>query len=189
MVENRKYHLTDSGISLEQSKVEAAKKNPALFADLYDKYFEPLFRYIYQRLDDKEQAFDTTQQVFLVAMNNLKKYEYRGLPFSSWLFRIAKSELSNLYRNDKANKTVNIDSIKIYDIIEEIQESRIDTYHDKVVDIISKELNEDDLQLIEMRFFENRSFKEMGEILEITENNAKVKTYRVLDKLRTYFKK
>ena len=46
------------------------------------------------------------------------------------------------------------------------------------------ELDEDDLQLVEMRFFEKRAFKEIGEILEITENNAKVRLYRVLERLK-----
>ena len=56
------------------------------------------------------------------------------------------------------------------------------------MDIIGQELPEDELQLIEMRFFEKRSFKEIGEILEITENNAKVKTYRILEKLKKIIK-
>ena len=188
MAENKKYHLTEKGIAYEQERIEAAKTNPALFSELYDKYFEPIFRYMFQRLDDKEQAFDSTQQVFLIAMNSLSKYENRGLPFSSWLFRIAKNELSELFKKEKAKRTVNIDSVKIYDIIEEIQETKIDKYHDKIVSIIAEELDEDDLQLIEMRFFENRSFREMADILDITENNAKVKTYRVLDKLRQVIK-
>lgn len=49
------------------------------------------------------------------------------------------------------------------------------------------ELKEADVQLIEMRFFEQRAYKEMGEILAITENNAKVKTFRALDKLKQLF--
>ena len=48
-------------------------------------------------------------------------------------------------------------------------------------------LKEEPLQLIEMRFFERRSFKEIGEILNITENNAKVKCFRALEKLKKYF--
>ena len=45
------------------------------------------------------------------------------------------------------------------------------------------------LQLIEMRFFEKRSFKEIGEIVGLTENNAKVKTFRALVKLKEIFSK
>ncbi len=50
-------------------------------------------------------------------------------------------------------------------------------------------LKEDQLQLIEMRFFEKRSFREIGEIVGLTENNAKVKTFRALIKLKQLFNK
>ena len=187
MLQTSKYHATATDLANEQQVVEAAKKDPARFAALYDKYYEQIFRFIYQRVDDKEQAFDATQQTFLKAMSSLHKYEYRGVPFASWLYRIASSEVNNLFRAQKAQRTVNVESVNVYNIIEEIQESKIDQYHDKIVDIIS-ELPENELQLIEMRFFEKRSFKEIGEILEMTENNAKVKTYRILDKLKKMIK-
>jgi RNA polymerase sigma-70 factor (ECF subfamily) len=187
MIETSKYHATETDLANEQRVVEAAKKDPAKFAVLYDKYYERIFRFIYQRVGDKEHAFDATQQTFLKALNNLYKYEFRGVPFASWLYRIASSEVNNLFRAEKANRTVNIESVSVYSIIEEIQESKIDQYHDKIVDIIS-ELPEDELQLIEMRFFEKRAFKEIAEILDITENNAKVKTYRVLEKLKKMIK-
>lgn len=188
MIEASKYHVTKTNLANEHGLVEAAKKNPKDFAVLYEAYYEQIFRYIYQRFDNKEHAFDATQQVFLKAIDNLHKYEYRGVPFSSWLYRIAFSEINNLFRQQKTQRTVNIDSISVYDIIEEIQESKIDHYHDKIVSIISEQLEEDQLQLIEMRFFEKRSFKEIAEMLDITENNAKVKTYRVLEILKKSLK-
>jgi len=187
MLQTSKYHATATDLATEQEVVEAAKKDPARFAVLYDKYYEQIFRFIYQRIDDKEQAFDATQQTFLKAMNSLHKYEYRGVPFASWLYRIASSEVNNLFRAQKAQRTINVESVSVYTIIEEIQESKIDEYHDKIVDIIGG-LPENELQLIEMRFFEKRSFKEIAEILEMTENNAKVKTYRILDKLKKMIK-
>ncbi len=187
MLQTSKYHATETDLANEQAIVEAAKKDPARFGKLYDKYYEQIFRFIYQRVDDKELAFDTAQQTFMKAMDNLAKYEFRGVPFASWLYRIASSEVNNLFRAQKAQRTVNIESVSVYSIIDEIQESKIDEYHDKIVDIIS-ELPEDELQLIEMRFFEKRAFKEIAEILEITENNAKVKTYRILDKLKKMIK-
>jgi RNA polymerase sigma-70 factor (ECF subfamily) len=183
MLQTSKYHVTTSDLSNEQTLVEAAKKDAAKFATLYDKYYEQIFRFIYQRLDDKEQAFDSTQQVFVKALEKLSKYEFKGVPFSSWLYRIASNEVVDVFRAQKAQRTVNIDSVSVYGIIEEIQENKIDEYHDKIVGIIAN-LPEDELQLIEMRFFEKRAFKEIAEILDITENNAKVKTYRILEKLK-----
>ncbi len=184
MQETSKYHFTETELANEQGRIEAAKKNPAQFAVLYDTYYEAIFRFVFQRLDDKELAFDTTQQVFMKALDKLKRYEYRGVPFASWLFRIALNELNDLFRDANAIRTVNIDSVSVYLIFEEYEQTKIDKYHDKIVDIIGEQLEEDELQLIEMRFFEKRSFKQIADILDITENNAKVKTYRVLDKLK-----
>jgi RNA polymerase sigma-70 factor (ECF subfamily) len=188
MLQTSKYHATETDLLNEQAIIQAAKQKPEKFALLYDKYYEQIFRFIYQRVDDKDAAFDATQQVFMKAIQNLPKYEYRGVPFASWLYRIASSEVNNLFRAQKAQRTVNIDSVNVYVMIEEMQESKIEKYHDKIVEIIGNELEEDELQLIEMRFFEKRAFKEIAEILDMTENNAKVKTYRILEKLKKRIK-
>lgn len=178
-----RYHATAEQMRSEHEWVEAAKKDPARFGVLYNKYHEQIFRFIYQRVDDKEAAFDATSQVFLKALTNLHKYEFRGVPFASWLYRIAKSEVNQLFRQNKAQRTINVESVHLYDMIDEMEENRLEEYHDKLMDVIS-DLEEDDLQLIEMRYFEKRPFKEIGEILEITENNAKVKVYRILERLK-----
>ena len=183
-----KYHATSEKMLDEKKEVEAAKKDPARFEPLYDRYHEQIFRYIYQRLDNKDLAFDTVQQVFMKAMTNLNKYEFRGVPFGSWLYRIAYSEINQLFRDQKAQRMVNMESVQINEMMDEIDENKSQEHQDRLINILSQ-LAEQDLQLIEMRFFEQRPFKEMAEILGITENNAKVRTYRVLDKLKTIFKK
>jgi RNA polymerase sigma-70 factor (ECF subfamily) len=78
---------------------------------------------------------------------------------------------------------VNIDTAGVHEMVDDMDAFLVEQQYEKVAKIISK-LPEEDLQLIEMRFFEKRAFKEIGEILEITENNAKVKVYRVIDKLK-----
>lgn len=178
-----KYRQAEKEMIEEYALIEAAKTDPGKFAPLYNTYYEKIFRFIYQRIDDKELAFDTTSQVFLKAMLNLQKYKFKGLPFSSWLYRIASNELTDLFRSHRAKRTVKIDSVNVYNIIAEVEENSLEIYHDELITAITK-LPEEDLRLIEMRFFEKRTFKEIGDILEITENNAKVKTYRTLEKLK-----
>ena len=87
------YHQSDTRIQSELRIIEKSKKNPNHFAPLYEQYHENIFRYIVKRVDDVEAAYDITSNVFVKALTNLHKYEFRGVPFSSWLFRIAKSEL------------------------------------------------------------------------------------------------
>ncbi|HIO67951.1 MAG TPA: sigma-70 family RNA polymerase sigma factor [Flavobacteriales bacterium] len=182
MTEQSKYHQTKDQLDTEAAEVEAAKKDPAQFEVLYNRYYEQIFRYLYHRLDSKEEAFDLTSEVFLKAMLNLSRFEYKGVPFSSWLYKIAFNELNQAFRANKVKRTINIDSTSVHEIIEEMEEGKED-YKPLLRSAINS-LSDTDLNLVEMRFFEKRPFKEIGNILEITENNAKVKLYRVLDNLR-----
>lgn len=178
-----KYHFTREDMQQEQILVEAAKQDPEQFRGLYNRYYERIFLYVWQRIDDKEVAHDVTSQVFLKAMQNLYKYEFKGVPFASWLYRIAKSEVYTVLRKQQVQRTVNIDSVGMGDMVSEMEE---DPYAEwmPVLSAAVAELEEDDLQLVEMRFFEKRPFKEIADILDITENNAKVRTYRILEKLK-----
>ncbi len=178
-----KYHFTREDMQQEQILVEAAKADPEQFRGLYSRYYERIFLYVWQRLDDKEVAHDVTSQVFLKAMQNLYKYEFKGVPFASWLYRIAKSEVYTVLRKQQTQRTVNIDSVGMGDMVQEMEEDQYAEWM-PVLSAAVADLEEDDLQMIEMRFFEKRPFKEIADILDITENNAKVKTYRILEKLK-----
>ena len=97
MAINLNFHQSNEQLQEELIIIEAAKINPNQFAPLYTKYYEQIFNYIYNRMASKDVAFDITSQVFLKAMTNLSKYIYIGVPFSSWLFRIAHNELMQVF--------------------------------------------------------------------------------------------
>ncbi len=177
------YHHTTEQLNSEKLVIEAAKQNPENFAPLYDKYYKQIFGYVYQRMDCKDSAFDLTSQVFLKALTNIQKYEYRGVPFASWLYRIAYTEVMLLFKEQKKTRAINADVGDLKHICEEVEEVYMEQYQKKLMMVI-KSLPQDDLQLIEMRFFEKRAFKEIAEILNLTETNAKVKLYRILDKVK-----
>lgn len=178
-----RYHHTAEQLHSEQLLIEAAKQNPEHFGPLYDKYYKQIFGYVYQRMDDKDTAFDLTAQVFLKALTNLEKYEFKGVPFASWLYRIAYSEVMQLFRNKKHLKTINADIGDLRNICEEVEEEYMEQYKGILMTVI-RELPAEDLTLVEMRFFEKRPFKEIAEILDITETNAKVKLYRILERVK-----
>jgi RNA polymerase sigma-70 factor (ECF subfamily) len=170
-------------LQTEQHLIEAAKQNPEHFGPLYDKYYKQIFGYIYQRMDCKDSAFDLTSQVFLKALTNIEKYEYKGVPFASWLYRIAHSEVMQSFRTKKNLRTINADISDLRNICEEVEQEYMEEYKSVLMTVI-KNLPEDDVQLIELRFFEKRPFKEIAEILSLTETNAKVKLYRILEKVK-----
>lgn len=167
----------------EVELIDLAKKDSRYFTPIYNKYYEPIFRFIYQRMDEKEAAADIVSQVFLKALVNINKYEHKGFPFSSWLYRIATNEINQYYRNNKKGRTVNLDENDIKVVIEEVELPFNIEKRDLLIATLAS-LKQEKIELIEMRFFEKRSFKEMGSILNITENNAKVKTYRVLEEMK-----
>lgn len=183
MTFNPNYHHTSEQLSEELVIIEAAKLNPERFGPLYEKYYKQIFNYLYQRMEDKETAFDLTGQVFLKALTNLGKYEFKGVPFASWLYRIAHNEMMQLFRSNKDKRAINADISDLRFICEESEEPFFEEYI-PVIKRLILELDGDDLQMVEMRFFEKRPFKEIAEILEITEVNAKVRMHRIIDKLK-----
>lgn len=185
---NPLYHHSNNNLKTELEWIQLAKRDPEKFSPLYEKYHEQIFRYIYQRMDDKEMAFDVTSQVFFKAIKNLDKYEFRGVPFGSWLYRIAKSELYQTFRDKTAKRAINIETVQLATFMDVFQDEENERNNKRLLKAIES-LRETDVQLIEMRFFEQRPYREIGEMLSITENNAKVKTFRALDKLKQEFYK
>lgn len=186
MAVNILYHKSNNRLEEEFVLINNAKKDPNYFAPLYKEYYEQIYRYINRRMDNEELAFDVTSQVFIKALKNIQNYEFKGVPFSSWLYRIAKSEVYQVFRDRKNTRTITIENIDLFDIVEEF-EDEINQKNKSIISNCLKELNSNDLNLIELRFFEKRSFKEIGEILKLTENNAKVKTFRALKRLKRLF--
>jgi RNA polymerase sigma-70 factor, ECF subfamily len=183
MAINPHFHHTNQQLSEELVIIEAAKRDPEHFGPLYDKYYKQIFNYVHQRLDSKDAAFDVTGQVFLKALTNLQKYQFKGVPFASWLYRIAHNEVMQLFRTQKDKRAINADIGDLRFICEENDAPFFEEYIPAIKKLI-QELSHDDLQMVEMRFFEKRPFKEIAEILEITEVNAKVRMYRIIEKLK-----
>lgn len=176
------YHQTKEQIDRDQALVREAKKDPARFGELYKKYHEQIFLFILKRVESEDTAADITSGVFLKALTHLSRYTDMGLPFSSWLFRIARNEVYNLYYQQKIEMVVSLERKGMQDMIAEMQTEQKRDDSDLMAAL--EQLAPDEMEVIELRFFEKRPFKEVGEILAITENNAKVRTYRVLDKLK-----
>ena len=84
-------------------------------------------------------------------------------------------------------RTINLNESITSDLINEMEDEEFALHKERLA-IILKKISAADFQLIEMRFFEKRPFNEIGELINITENNAKVKTYRIIQKLKILFK-
>ncbi len=175
--------VSDEAIQVEWREIQAAQQDPAMFRPLYDRYYEPIFRFIYQRTTDEALTADLCSQVFLKALQRLSGYEFKGVPFSAWLYRIAANETAQHFRYNQRRRIVSMEEANLQDMMEEMDEPFDEDQKWKLLGVLD-DLKEKDLELIEMRFFEQRPFKEIAEIAGITESNAKVRTYRILERLK-----
>lgn len=173
----------------EESLILKSQADPEAFRPLYEKYFKRIFLFIHHRIGEKTLSADIASQVFLKALLNLNKFSFRGLPFSAWLFRIALNECNDFFRKNKRHRLVSLEDGMIDHLYEELTaEARLDDLQQRLPSILEK-LDVDELQIIELRFFEQRPFKEVADILGITETYAKVKVYRALAKMKKLFLK
>jgi RNA polymerase sigma-70 factor, ECF subfamily len=179
------YHQTEDEILAELIMVKASQKKPEAFQSLYDKYFDVIFNFIFRRTGEEEITADLVSQTFLKALQNLKKYEFKGIPFSAWLYKIAGNEINKYYKKSNKAPIYSIESDLIINLFEESEEENL---HDEKIKILINELQKlspEDLNILELRFFEDKSFKEIAFILEIRESTAKMRTYRAIEKLKS----
>jgi RNA polymerase sigma-70 factor (ECF subfamily) len=182
---NPQYHKTKEQIHSEQQLVEYAKADSEDFKPLYNQYYEIVFRFVFQRTGNENLTSEVVSNVFFKVLKNLDKYEFRGLPFSSWVLRIAHNETVKAFRKGNDKRVVRLETEHLHNLISE----EANNYFEELKPALLKTLKEGDMQLIEMRFFEGRPFKEMADILEKKESAVKMKVYRILEKLKISLRK
>ncbi len=161
--------------------ISAAQENPAAFGRLYDRYVQPIYRYLYSRLGDVHAAEDITSQTFIAAYEALPKYREQG-QFSAWLFRIARSKLNDHFRRSRREVGLEAagellereDSLGVLIRAEELSQIRF----------LIKKLNEEEQDLIRLRYVAELSFGEIAELLGKREDAVKKSVYRLLERLK-----
>jgi RNA polymerase sigma-70 factor, ECF subfamily len=168
--------------------VSLAKRNSKSFELIYNAYFEVVFRFVFSRLGGNEaETADVTQMTFIKAMAAIEKYEERGYKLSTWLIRIAQNETNLFFRRQKKNMEIDVSP-------DQLKELSLETgYSDKEEDlqkllVFINQLPQEKQDLLELRFFGGLSFQEIAELYNITEANAKMRIYRILEKIKDNFK-
>ena len=93
----------------EQGLVRQAQNGDKdAFAQLYEAYFDKIYRYIVIKIGNKAEAEDMTQQVFLKAYQSIRSYKWKGVPFSAWLFRIAHNQIVDFFRKRSKRPTIGL---------------------------------------------------------------------------------
>lgn len=168
---------------LEQERIwiEQSREDIAHFRPLYEKYYDPLFRFFVRRSDNEQLAEDLCAATFHKALDHLSSFVWVGKPFGAWLFAIAQNELRKHYRDAKPIFVIEEDKLDCFEYAEEVQ---VRDYMPQLIAILD-ELPEKDLRLLELKYFEQCSFEEISELMEVGLSAIKMRLYRLLQRLKT----
>jgi RNA polymerase sigma-70 factor, ECF subfamily len=160
----------------EHQLIAAAQRDPAHFAELYERNFERVYAFVARRVRDRGEAEDVTSEVFHSALHNLARYEWRGVPFAAWLYRIASNEIAD--RAKRAGREAPLDCVDEPPAVDDDVERRallfrlVDTLPTAQRDVIVK------------RFAEQRSIGEVARLLGRSEGAVKQLQLRAIENLR-----
>lgn len=162
--------------------IAAAKDDPTAFGRLYDRYLQPVYRYLYSRLGDAHTAEDVTSQTFVAAYEALPKYRERG-QFTAWLFRIARSKLYDHLR--RSRREVGLEAAGELLEREDALGTLIRAEELSRVRFLISHLNEEEQDLIRLRYVAELSFSEIADLLGKREDAVKKTLYRLLARLKS----
>ncbi len=159
----------------ERALVAAAQADPARFLDLYDRHFHRVYAYVVRRTGNRADAEDVTAEVFHRALVNMPGYEWRGIPFVAWLYRIAAHELADRRRHAAREAVTPPPDV---DTTAPDFERRVMLF--QLVD----RLPADQRRVVEMRFGDGKAIQEVAAALGRSEGAIKQLQRRALENLR-----
>lgn len=161
----------------ERLLIEAAQRDPARFAELYENNFDRVYAFFARRVSTRDEAQDLTAEVFHQALGDLENFEWRGAPFIAWLLGIATNVLSSYWQRVTKRQEVSLEGLD--------WPGRDDKVERRVVlSQLVDELPPEQRLVILRRFVNQRSLREIAQELGRTEGAVKQLQLRALQKLR-----
>jgi RNA polymerase sigma-70 factor (ECF subfamily) len=162
----------------ERLRIEAAQRDPSRFADLYEEHFERVYAYVVRRVCDRSEAQDITADVFQQALANIGRFQWRGAPFASWLYRIAANAIADHFQRKSRQSPEPPPSQSSTDEDYEDVERRAALFRSV------NRLPQEQRRVIVMRFGEEKSIREIAQEIGRSEGAVKQLQWRGLQSLR-----
>jgi RNA polymerase sigma-70 factor (ECF subfamily) len=160
----------------ERLRIEDAQRDPSRFGELYEENFYRVYAYIARRVRDRHQAEDLTSEVFREALAGLGKFEWRGAPFVAWLLRIASRAIADYYKRsgrEAGNPVAEPERL----VPQEIER------HVILFQLVDR-LPDAQATVIRLRFVEQKSIREIAQVLGRSEGAVKQLQLRAIENLR-----
>jgi RNA polymerase sigma-70 factor (ECF subfamily) len=176
---------TDTDYSAERALIEAAQRDRSRFADLYEANFGRVYAYVVRRVRDRDEAQDITADVFHLALKSLPRFEWRGLPFAAWLFRIASNEIADrsksIAKRRAQEREISFEATNDRgEVVAGIEEAE---QRGRLFGLVDR-LPRDQSRVISMRFAQQKSIREIATALGRSEGSIKQLQFRGLQNLR-----
>lgn len=163
----------------ERLLIEAAQRDASRFAELYERNFERVYAFVVRRVRNRAEAEDVTSDVFHRALANLHRFEWRGVPFAAWLYRMAANAIADRLQQAGREAGLPSDADAIEDPVALRQlEERATLFR------LVNELPPDQQRVVNMRFVEQKSIREIAQQLHRSEGAIKQLQFRALENLR-----
>ncbi len=160
----------------EQLRIAAAQRDPSRFGDLYEENFFRVYAYVSRRVGHRHLAEDLTADVFREALADLAKFEWRGAPFVAWLLRIASRLIADHFRRSFREKGDPLESADPAST-DEIERSAM------LFQLVDR-LPDAQFRVIQMRFVEQKSIREIAAEMGRSEGAVKQLQLRAIENLR-----
>jgi RNA polymerase sigma-70 factor (ECF subfamily) len=165
----------------ERLLVEAAQKDPARFTELYEANFERVYAFVSRRVPSRADTEDLTAEIFQHAFEDLARFEWRGVPFVAWLYRIAANAIADRWQRlsrESGNPAAENTPGHREDLDVEKIERRAQIFRNVA------NLPAEQRRVIEMRFAEEKSIREIAKELRRTAGAVKQLQFRGIRTLR-----
>ncbi len=152
------------------------------FGVLYDRYIERIYRFVYYKTFNKDVAEDITSAIFLKAFERISGFNASRGQFAQWIYGIARNAVIDHYRTTKPTKDIE----DIFDLgTDERTEAKLDAVRTlENVEKYLKTLNPRQREIVTLRVWDERSYREIAEIVGGTEDAVKVMFSRTIRDLR-----
>lgn len=165
--------------------VEAAKKDKEAFGEIYERYLSKIYNYVYYRTGNQQDAEDLTAKVFFRALSHIETYVDRGVPFQAWLYRIAHNLVANFHRDRSKRKIISLDDYIAHTLRDEAPDHQAEeSEQQELLMSAIRRLPADRQQLLVLKFIQQKSNAEIGQIMDRTEGAIKSLYHRTLLSLR-----
>jgi RNA polymerase sigma-70 factor (ECF subfamily) len=167
---------------------QAIKGDEEAFSVLYQRNVKKIYNYIYYRTGNVRDAEDLTARVFQRALKHITRYKKTNVPFSAWLYRIAHNLVANWHRDNQRKKEVSIDDHINIRSKQDIPDHEIEKKQEieALLQAVHQLPSNRQMVLI-LKYVEDLSNKEIGEIMGKSEGAIKSLYHRTLLELREYF--